>query len=67
MTTNQLAAKKLADLQIQAMMFSMDVDFESLTLVPKSTYKEKPWIKRWREKLNNSDYMADGSDDQGWE
>lgn len=58
---------KLADLHIQAMLFDLEVDIERWTLRPKTDYKEPFWITRWKDKLNDSDYMTDGSDDQGWE
>lgn len=56
--TNRLmreAGRVLADLEIKAAMFDMDVDIEALTLVPKSKYQEPVWITRWREKEANSD------------
>lgn len=50
--------KKYADLKIQAMMFSMDIDIETWSLVPKSNYKEAFWITRYQEKLEQSDNLA---------
>jgi hypothetical protein len=56
--------KKYADLQIQAMLFNMDIDIETWSLVPKDNFKHPVWIEKWREKQDNSDYQPDGSDDQ---
>jgi hypothetical protein len=56
-----------ADLKIQAMMFDLDVDWESLELTPKRTDTQPFWVKNWKDKLNESDYMTDGSDDQEYD
>lgn len=61
---NDLAIKKYADLKIQAMMFDMDIDIETWSLVPKTNFKHPVWIEKWRENQDNSDYQPDGSDDQ---
>lgn len=61
------AQKKFADLKIQAMLFDMDIDIETWSLVKRPVYKEAFWITNWREKLANSDYTPDGSDDQEWD
>jgi hypothetical protein len=45
-----------AELQVQAMIFDMDIDIETWSLVPKSNYREKPWITTWKEKQNGSDF-----------
>lgn len=45
-----------ADQQVQAMIFDMDVDIETLSLIPKSTYKEPAWLSRWKEKQNGADF-----------
>lgn len=50
------AQKAYADLKVQAIIFGMDVDIETWTLVPKSTYKEAVWITRWKEKQDGSDF-----------
>lgn len=63
---NDLVNKKVADIKIQSMMFDMDIDWETLELIPKTKETTPIWIKRWREKQDNSDYMLDGSDDQEW-
>lgn len=52
---NPKVTKILSDLQIQAMMFDMDVDIETLGLTPKINYKEEFWITRWKEKQNGAD------------
>jgi hypothetical protein len=56
--------KKYADLQIQAMLFNMDIDIETWSLVAKNNFKHPIWIEKWKEKQDNSDYQPDGSDDQ---
>lgn len=38
------------DLKAQAMLFDMDIDWETLELVPPSTYKQPAWITRWKDK-----------------
>lgn len=45
----------VADLQIQAMMFDMDVDVEAARLIPKRIDVVPIWIKKWKEKENGSD------------
>lgn len=52
---NDLAIKKYADLKIQAMMFDMDIDIETWSLVPKTNFKHPIWIENWREKSDNGD------------
>lgn len=53
--TPKEVATKIADLTIQAMMFDMDVDIETASLVPKRTENLPIWIKRWRAKEEGSD------------
>jgi hypothetical protein len=45
----------VSDLQVQAMVFDMDIDWETLTLTPKTDYIEPFWITRWKEKEHGSD------------
>lgn len=52
------ATKKVANLKVQAMMFDMDVDWETLTLVAKHKDTTPTWIKRWQEKQAESDYTV---------
>lgn len=47
--------RAMNDLKIQAMMFDMDIDIETWTLLPKETFRHPVWIQRWREKEDNSD------------
>lgn len=47
--------KALAELKIQAMMFDMDIDIETWSLVPKSTYIKQKWLEDWKDKVANSD------------
>lgn len=46
----------LDELEVQSMIFDMDVDIETLTLAPKETYKEARWITNWKEKRDGSDF-----------
>lgn len=46
---------KLADLTVQAAMFEMDIDIETMSLTPKKSYSLPIWIKRWRNKEQGSD------------
>ena len=49
--------KKMADLKVQAMMFDMDIDWETLEVVPKSKAKlEAVWLTRWKDKVDQSDF-----------
>lgn len=48
----------LNELKIQAMMFDMDIDIEIWGLVPKRKDLTPIWIKRWREKFEESDYTV---------
>lgn len=60
-------AKRVADLYIQSMLFDMDIDWERLTLCEKSDYKEPFWLTRWKDEMEQADYMPDGSDDQEYD
>jgi hypothetical protein len=53
---NEQLLEAYAELQVQAMIFDMDVDIETWTLVPKSTYKEPRWITVWKEKQYGADH-----------
>lgn len=57
MTTRQkeLAKKKLADLQVQAMIFDMDIDIETWSLTPRQKHQEADWLTQWKEKVANGD------------
>lgn len=47
----------LNDLKIQAMLFDMDIDFETFELVPKRKKYEVPkWVERWKEKRAEADF-----------
>lgn len=43
------------ELNTQAELFDMDIDWETLTLVPKLKSDDKQWLINWKEKLANSD------------
>lgn len=53
LTKSQL--KVIADLKVQAMIFDMDIDWETLSLTPKTIDNKPFWLIRWQDKLNNSD------------
>lgn len=59
-------ALKLADLEIQSMIFDMDIDIEALRLTPKNNYKEPFWLSRWKEKCQQSDNRPEDPDNN-WE
>lgn len=43
-------------LKIQAIMFDMDIDWETLELIPIKKQEEPPiWIKKWRDKTTGGD------------
>lgn len=46
------------DLLIQAMMFDMDIDFETVSIVPKIKDTTPVWVKKWKEKENGKDYTV---------
>ncbi len=46
----------LDDLQVQSMLFDMEIDYETLTLQPKSDYKEPFWLTNWKEKERGKDF-----------
>lgn len=48
--------EKSADLTIQAMLFDMEVDIETLNLMPKVASADSVWLTRWKEKRANSDF-----------
>lgn len=50
------AVSKYADLQVQSMMFDMDIDVETWSLVPKAKDETPIWIKRWRENRESADF-----------
>lgn len=51
----ELIQKALTDLEVKAMMFDMDIDIETWSLVPKNKYAEPIWITRWKEKEHGAD------------
>lgn len=65
------AAAVLADLTVQAMMFDMDVDIETVSLVPKRKDNVPMWTKRWREKEHGADRKPEdyegGKDDRDYD
>lgn len=50
-----LAYKRLCDLRVQAMMFDMDIDIETWSLVPKVEHSDPVWLQRYKDKLDESD------------
>lgn len=57
---------KVADLQIQAMMFDMDIDYETLSLTERIKYDQPIWLQRYKTKLDESD-IDQVSWDVDWE
>lgn len=55
MNLAKLYRDTMDDLEVQAMIFDMDIDIEALRLTPKNEYKEPIWITRWKEKRNDAD------------
>lgn len=53
-------AKQIAELTLQAEIFDLDIDWETLTLVPRDNYVEPFWLTRWKEK------PEDDKKDGGW-
>ncbi len=49
--------QRVADLKIQAIMFDMDIEWETLVLVPKVKVVPEPfWLERWKIKRAESDF-----------
>lgn len=49
--------KAVADIQIQAIMFSMEIDWETLTLIEKIKVEPEPqWLISWKAKREESDF-----------
>lgn len=48
--------KRISDLQVKAMLFDMDVDWEILDLVEKNGVLDAVWLRRWKDKKNQSDF-----------
>lgn len=46
------------DLKIQAMLFDMNIDWETLELEPKRKDKQPFWVKRWQDNFKESDYTV---------
>lgn len=53
------------DLKIQAMIFDMDIDWETLTLVEKRKDDTPQWLKNWQAKRLLSDNDP-ASPEQAW-
>lgn len=47
---------RLHELQVQAMLFDMDIDLETFQLVPKETYQRPEGLIRWADKQDESDF-----------
>lgn len=43
------------ELRVQAMVFDMDIDIETMSLVPKTESRTPEWLKKWKEKVHNGD------------
>ena len=57
LTTEEMSwlSKRLDELRVQAMMFDMDIDYETLSLMPKHKDTTPIWLKIWKEKVDASD------------
>lgn len=58
MTKTQIIIKKYNDLLVQAMLFDMDIDIETWSLVQKDNYQEPFWLTRWKDKENGKDFTV---------
>jgi hypothetical protein len=56
--SRKVIRKTHAELIIQSMLFDMDIDWETASLMPKSDYKEAVWLTRWKEKQSNADWTV---------
>lgn len=57
MTAQDILTAALANVQIQAMMFDMDIDYETLTLQPKKKTVEDPyWLVKFKDQRANADF-----------
>lgn len=65
MSSRNMLKSVLDDLKIQAMLFNMDIDIETLSLEPKLKDETPVWLKRWKEKESGGDRQP--NDYQGWE
>lgn len=67
-SVDEQALKAVADLMVQAMMFDMQVDWETGTLIPKSTFVAPFWLTNWKDKTLNADRQPEdyegGKDDR---
>jgi hypothetical protein len=54
--TDENTLKAYADLQVQAILFSMDVDIETWSLVPTNNFEHPVWIKQWKDKQDGADF-----------
>lgn len=68
MTTNDLVHKAYADLAIKSIMFDIDIDIETWSLIPKRKNTVSIWMTKWREKEQTSDRQPNdyegGSDER---
>lgn len=49
--------RRYDDLKVQAMLFDMDIDVETSSLIPKIKHRDsKPWLTKWLGKQAESDY-----------
>ena len=50
--------ERINDLKIQAMLFDMDIDWETMTLITKAKKQPKTWLDKFKERQNESDYTV---------
>lgn len=65
-TQTKAILRKLDDLKVQSMMFDMDIDIETFSLVEKRKVEDKPfWLQRWTDKVADGDNQPEFNVD--WE
>lgn len=58
--------KVYADLKIQSMLFDMNIDIETMSLTETVKHEKKPWLDRWKDKMNQADNGAESPEQAGW-
>lgn len=53
---NQYDFSKLNDLKVQAMLFDMEIDFETFDLVARRKDDRPDWQIRWNDKRSKGDF-----------
>lgn len=53
---NQYDFSKLHDLEVQAMMFGMEIDYETFDLVAIKRREDPEWLIRWKDQQDQADF-----------